>query len=153
MEKISLPHGLFALVDDDEFEELNKHRWCIQREKYPARMVGRKIIYMHRLINNTPKGFVTDHIDGNPLNNTKSNLRTCTQSQNLMNTRLRCDNKYGFKGVYKNRPGRSKQWIACIQKNNKKIILGYFNTILEAKNAYDNASLVIHNEFARKNKA
>jgi hypothetical protein len=77
---------------------------------------------------------VIDHIDLNKINNCISNLRPCTQQQNLFNT-----NAKGY-SWYK----RDKKWIAQICLNGKKIYLGYYDTEEEAHQAYLDAKEIYH---------
>jgi hypothetical protein len=84
-----------------------------------------------------------DHIDGDGVNNRLSNLREANRSQNNQNTRSR----NGFKGVgYSNQAGK---WRARIQVEKRRIFLGWFDTEIEAHEAYKNAAPVYHGEFAR----
>jgi len=101
---------------------------------------------MHKFLMQTPKGMHTDHINGNGLDNRRSNLRVCTPSQNKMNSKTYRTNKSGFKGVsfYK----RDRNWSAQITMNFKKVHLGYFSTPGLAHVAYCNAALKLHGEFA-----
>jgi len=93
MKKIKLTKKQVALVDDSDYEELNRFKWHARKTVktfYAERTftIGngkRKNVFMHRYIMQTPKGFDTDHIDGNGLNNQRSNLRVCTRSENLRN--------------------------------------------------------------------
>jgi len=73
MKRIKLTQEKVALVDDADFEFLNQWKWFYHQTGY-AKSCHR---YMHRLINKTPKGFHTDHINRNKLDNRKSNLRYC----------------------------------------------------------------------------
>jgi hypothetical protein len=101
---------------------------------------------MHRLIvglSNDDKR-VVDHIDGNPLNNQRSNLRVCAPSQNIKNQRLRTDSTSGLKGVSK----YQGYWRARIQVDGKRINLGNFSTREEAHAAYCLAARQFHREFA-----
>ena len=70
MKEIILFSGEKCLVDDEDYEELSKFRWRLA-DKYVRRNIGDKLI--HRIIMNSPKGLEIDHIDGNRLNNQKSN--------------------------------------------------------------------------------
>ena len=119
MKKIKLTKGKFALVDNEDFEYLNQWKWHLCRDyairrqyfkgdKIYARKV--KIIWMHRLIINTPPGMETDHINGNGLDNQKNNLRIVTKSQNQHNRKLSKQNTSGFTGVFWMK--ESKKWMA-----------------------------------------
>lgn len=160
MKKIPLTRGFEALVDDEDFEMLNKWKWSIgairctamrRAMSHPAvKEAGKETtIYMHRIILNTPKGLQTDHIDGNPLNNQKSNLRICTHSQNQMNKGVGRNNSSGFKGVYWHK--KANKWMAYVIKNKKHIHLGLFDNLKKAALAYNQAATKYHGEFARLN--
>lgn len=87
--------------------------------------------FLHRAIMNAPKGMVVDHIDRNPLNNRRSNLRVVSIQENLRNQK-RPNNKTGYTGVAIAYGGK---YSAQIKVNYKKIHLGIFNTIEEAYQA------------------
>ena len=151
MRKIQLTQGKYALVDDEDYDELNKHNWYLKKNYNTCYAIRTKYktndkIRMHRIIMNCPKDKIIDHINGDGLDNRKENLRICTMSQNLGNSKLRKDNKSGIKGVYwdKNR----NKWIAQIKINYKKKCLGRFDNINEAKLAYEKASKLYHKKFA-----
>ena len=153
MKRIPLTLGQFALVDDEDYDGLSKFKWCAHREGpriYALRGVGvrgsYKIIRMHRQIMNAPEGMVVDHVDGNPLNNQKSNLRICTQAQNNMNRRgPKPSSKNRFRGVHFFK--RTGAWTAQIGVNRKKIHLGYFATENDAAKAYSEANKKYFGEF------
>ena len=142
MKEIQLTRGKVALVDDEMFEELNQYKWVankIGRTHYAIRSLPRingkrKHIKMHHVVfGYPPKGFVTDHINGNGLFNLSSNLRFITQRQN-------CQNRKNTKKTSKY-PGVSwnkcrQVWESCIQIEGKKKYLGYHHIELEAFNAY-----------------
>lgn len=104
-------------------------------------------ISIHRLITNCPDGMVIDHIDGNPANNCRNNLRICTTKQNTRNQSRRRDNTSGYKGVHW--VPQNRKWRAMIKVEGIKIHLGLFPTPEEAHNAYCIAALKYHGEFAR----
>lgn len=58
------------------------------------------LVGLHRFLMDQPSGLVVDHIDRNPLNNKKSNLRIVTAAQNNQNTRIQKNNRSGARGVY-----------------------------------------------------
>lgn len=153
---IPLTKGAVALVDKSDYEMLAKHKWQLFTKGYAARTgcTGRKngnhkhfSIRMHRAIMNAPAGVQVDHINGNKLDNRKTNLRFCTQSnQNQMNVGLRKDNKSGYKGVCWD--DGMKKYKAQIQNNRVRKILGYFHNKHEAAVAYNRAAKELFGEFA-----
>ena len=156
MRKIPLTQGKFALVDDKDFERFGDFKWQYMNG-YAGRTVymggGRKgAIYttewLHRLIAEVPEGMVGDHINGDTLDNQRSNLRICTQRQNLMNTGKKSTNTSGVKGVSWHKA--SKKWVAQIYIDGKKRHLGIYSDINEAKRIYQNSAEQTFGIFARK---
>lgn len=154
MKHIPLTKGRFAIVDDEDFEYLNQFKWHVSHNYAKHRLPVNKesgekygkFLSMHRVVNKTPEGMDTDHINGNGLDNRKENLRAVTTSQNLMNKNI------GKRGVYcyKN-ADRKKRWNARIKVNRKIISLGYYATAEEAYDAYDKAVPIYHGEYGRMN--
>lgn len=144
---IELTRGLCAIVDDDMYEYLNQWKWTALKNGkkfYAFRMERKKGILMHRVVNQTPDGMMADHIDGNGLNNQKSNLRSCTPSEN---TRNQLPREGRYKGVVENN-GRGKRWRAQLWMNHKCIHLGYYEIAEEAARAYDRAAKKFFGQFA-----
>lgn len=146
MKKIKLTQGKFAIVDDSDFEVLNQHGWNASktgRYFYATRDGGK--VYMHRQIMDTPPGADTDHINGDGLDNRRSNLRVCSRSENLRNTGIGKNNNSGYKGVSWAKDKR--KWLAQIMVNGKYIRLGYFLSPADASEAYIDAAKDLHGEF------
>lgn len=157
MKKIKLTQGKFTTVDDEDYEDLNKYKWFAHDEDgrwYALRQIRvgdkQKVIRMHRLITLALKGSYVDHINGDSLDNSKSNLRICTNHQNTTNQKLRKDNTSGLKGATWDK--NKKKWFAQIRTNRKRMHLGYFNNVLDAAIAYDRAAEKYHGEYAKTNK-
>jgi hypothetical protein len=152
--KIPLTKGKFAIVDPEDFDELNKFSWYAMsgtHSFYAYRSVtilGRKkAIAMHHQIMPPPASFVIDHDNHEGLDNRKSNLRLATISQNNCNRRRRPDaGRSKYRGIDFDK--RLKKWRARIRFNNKRILLGYFDNEIDAAKAYDEAARKLHGEFA-----
>ncbi|MCH0685628.1 HNH endonuclease [Escherichia coli] len=93
-----------------------------------------------------PSGIV-DHINGIKTDNRISNLRIATFSQNSMNSKLSSLNTSGCKGVSWKK--ETKKWVAVGKLNGKKVHLGYFKNLDDAKNAYCEFAMRHHGEFYR----
>lgn len=143
--------GLFALVDESDFERLSKFKWYIGITNgyvYRRKMINRKNLnfYMHRDILGVIDCTVfVDHCNRDKLDNRRINLRICTKQQNNMNKIT----EYGsskYKGV-----GFKKdinKWRAYIQIDRKFIHLGYFRTETECALAYNKKATELFGEFA-----
>lgn len=129
---IKLSNGQEAIVDKEDYQDLIKYNWFLTKNGYVVRNKTKKydFAYMHRLINNTPYGFVTDHINQNKLDNRKSNLRTATKQQNGFNCKVSKKSTSGHTGVYWDKD--NNKWRSQIYINGKSKKLGRFCNIEEA---------------------
>jgi hypothetical protein len=136
MRKIYLTKGKFTIVDDEDFEWINQWKWCATLSGYAKRTIWingkHKDVFMHRLIMSTPKGLEIDHLNLDKLDNRKENLRNCTHSQNMQNRKVTKNNKLGIKGISLSQ----HKWRSRINVNNKNILLGSFEKMEDAMEAY-----------------
>jgi len=103
-------------VDINDYSLLNRWKWSQAGNGYPYCKISGATIYMHKLIMGAPgrKNFEIDHINRDVLDNRKNNLRWCSHSFNLFNTKLPKDNKSGFKGVRWDK--QRKGWVVFVSK-------------------------------------
>jgi len=146
---IPLTDGSYAYVDAADYEWLRQWNWHLCSSGYAARREKSRLILMHREIMQPPKGMVTDHIDGNKVNNCRFNLRVCTRRENMHNKRKNGGAVSRFKGVGYNR--RSRKWYARIRFRGEDVWLGYFTEEAEAARAYDRKAVELFGEYARLN--
>src|SRR5208282_1837274 len=105
---------------------------------------------MHRMILQAKPGQLVDHINRNGLDNRRSNLRLCSHSDNMHNSKIRKQNTTGFKGVtWYGHKYPSKPFVAQIMANRQPRFLGCFATAEEASAAYEKAAKELHGNFAR----
>jgi len=148
MKLIPLTQGLFAKVDDEDFERVvNFGRWRAVHIRHTFYAVCTKLgiqFYMHRFI----MGDKVDHASRDGLDNQKNNLRKATSSQNAAN-KPKQEGEYTskYKGV--NRKGN--RWIARLGVDNTRVALGVFSTEEEAAKAYNEAAKKQFGEFALLN--
>lgn len=156
MKLIPLTQGLFAKVDDEDFDYLSQFKWCSQKNN------NGKVIYA---IRNTPRvngkqktirmhieimGFKgIDHVDHDGLNNQKLNLRAASKSQNSMNTKKIANVSSIYKGVCWSKT--KNKWVAQITLNLKVMHIGYFSSELEAAKAYNARATILFHDFANLN--
>jgi hypothetical protein len=150
-QSIPLTKGNVAIVDDQDYASLSQWRWRVNSKGYAIRseyINGKEVVYcMHRIILGAERGQYVDHIDHNRLNNVRSNLRLCTQSQNQANRRLQKNSTTGYKGVTR----RGDRWHARIWVEGKCIHLGYHANAYRAALIYDHAARRFFGEFAALN--
>lgn len=153
VKEIELTQGYVALVDDEDYDELSQWKWTLHTSgcghKAAYRRENGRSIMMHRQILDAPDGVEVDHIDRNPLNNTRANLRLATRKQNAANTGPKKVNRTGYKGVSLHK--KTGLYVARIRENGRRICLGYRETPEEAAQLYDEAARRIHGPFAYLN--
>jgi len=153
MKLIQLTQGEYAIVDDEDFKLLSHWKWHLLKKKTNKYAVRRnpkgkpKNILMHRQILYTRKDQYSDHINGNGLDNRRSNLRLCTHTESNRYVQKRSHNTSGYLGVY-NHEGK---WAAGIRVSSKHIYLGRYRTKEEAALAYNVAAIKYHGQFATLN--
>lgn len=133
---VKLYNDVDVFIDSEDVEKVKVYKWSYCNG-YAYCHVEK--VYMHRLLINCTGESVVDHINGDPLDNRKNNLRVCTHAQNLWNT--------GKTKGYRYRKDKQK-WIATIMKNREYISLGYFDTEQEAKRARQIAEIEYFGEYA-----
>lgn len=121
----SKKHGTkIILVDIEDINKLKKISWCYHKSGY---IQGRdmdnfgKKIYIHRFITDCPISLVIDHINRDPFDNRKQNLKICTQIENMNNLPLYKSNKTGYKNVSYQK--ESDCFVVTIRKNGKNTTL------------------------------
>ena len=185
MKEIRLTRGMVALVDDEDYDWLTEYNWCASGNKEGSPDAGRekrlrqkfvaltnlkvKIengmtaympITMHRMLMKAKPNQLVDHIDGNPLNNQKNNLRFATNQQNSWNSRgaksfMGKPTSSRFKGVYrktcKTKHGDYVYYVGRIGVNGKDITVYHGKDEVAAACHYDYAAQNYFGEYARLN--
>lgn len=151
--EIKLPTGHVVIVDQKDFRRLSAFSWTVARAKHTnyarSSQTGQP---MHRYLLDAPRGSVVDHVNGNGLDNRRSNLRICTRAENLQNRRKHKVGTSRFKGVYLRYKGKKHcLWMARIFVQGKLNSLGLYRNEEDAAKAYDIAAIAIHGEFALTN--
>lgn len=160
MKKIKLTNGKYSLVSDSDFFELSKYKWWrtdrtsnqyAERSFWDKNKKRVRKVLMHRIIMGLKTGDKRqiDHIDGNGLNNQRTNLRICTLQKNQHNRRRQKNNTSGYKNITWVK--ETKKWRVAIDYNNKTYNLGRYKNKMEAKKVRDIWLLKLHKEFASYN--
>ena len=147
MKEISLTKGFVALVDDTDYDWLNKYKWFYTNGYAKGWVEGSKT-YMHRLILGCIGKELSHHKDDNKLNNQRSNLARVTHGQN---ERHKSRKDYGNDNTYKGVYPKFNKWVARIWHNNESVHLGYFSTAEEAARAYDQKAIEFFGNDIRRN--
>ena len=151
---IPLQGGDVAYVDAADYVRLKDYTWFMSKEGYAVGFVPNgdgqfKLQYMHRLILQPDPGELTDHINGDRLDNRRENLRTATPRQNMQSKRVSGLSETKLKGVSRHK-ARGK-YHARIQLEGIRYHLGFFEDAETAALAYDEAARRLFGEFARCN--
>lgn len=143
-----------VIVDAENTEKCKQHKWFIRMRNGKSmgaagHVDGKRSLRMHHfLFGSPPDGMEYDHINRNPLDNRKSNLRLCTTEQNQWNRGLTKANTSGIKGVRKE---VNNKWSSKIWHKRKMIVLGYFDNKIDAAIAYNEHAKKLHGDFAYLN--
>jgi hypothetical protein len=157
MKKLLLKGGEFAFVDDEDYERCLAYSWYIHHKSknvfYVAGILKKKrsptiSCYLHHFIMKAEKGQRVDHKNGNNLDNTKENLRFCTQQQNNCNRKPGA-NRHGFKGI--GQSTKTKLYRAHCTALGITYKSEWFESSLEAAKEYDRMAIKYQGEFARTN--
>jgi len=143
---IPLTKGYKTIIDAADLPKVQRHSWAAKTSPdappYAVSNIDGRITKMHQVLIDIPEGMVCDHIDGDSLNNRRSNLRVCTHQENNFNTKIRKGRR--FKGVTMLPSGRYHVRVAGES-------IGTFDTEEEAAGAYNAAASDMFGEFARLN--
>jgi len=158
---VPLTQGYEAIIDAADvplvdgvnwFSIISRHRDGTHRTVYGGRnewLGGGKqaFFYLHRVVAGTPTGFDTDHINGDGLDNRRSNLRIATKSENNCNQRLSKSSASGVKGVSWDKD-RAK-WAAHIKIGGKMCHLGRYASLQDAADRVASERRKLHGTYAR----
>lgn len=140
----------FFICDTNEWDKIKNITWIIDGKNYVYGDVNGRYVRLHRLLMDIDDiNYEVDHIDGNTLNNLKSNLRICKREENSMNQKISTKNTSGHVGVYwdKNR----NKWCASITANKKRVYIGRFDNYIDAVKAREEAEKKYHGEYSTVN--
>lgn len=124
--------GKEFFADAEDAERVGNISWFMNKNGYlhgwdPE---SRKYVMLHRYILRLDRKACVDHVDRNPRNNRKANLRLCTQNENAKNVSKSSRNTSGFTGVYREK--KTGKWFARITNEKRVISLGTYSSFGEA---------------------
>lgn len=141
----------FSLCD---YDLLKNYTWNVDKDGYVVTYIGKKMIFMHRLIMEQLidiKNYDIDHINQKKNDNKRKNLRRATRQENKRNVTMIKTNTTGYKGVYKlkNNGVETGRYYARIRIDKNKILhLGCFSNVEDAVKAREEAELKYFGEFS-----
>lgn len=152
---LPLSRGLVTTVSPED-ADLGNLKWYASSSKngfYAIRKPWHQpTTYLHRVIvervidRSLLPDEVVDHINGDPLMNTRSNLRVATRAQNMHNSKRPITNKSGYKGVHYSK--KYQRWVSQIRINGSRIHVGSFDDPQSAYEAYCKVAQEHFGEFA-----
>lgn len=148
--EIPLSQGMFAIVDSLDYSWLNQWKWSAYKDRscwYAHRQENGKKVRMHRLLLGLKKGELCDHVNGDGLDNRRSNIRKCSISQNNFNRRYTNNRTSKYQGVSKS----SGRFYARIGYKKRVYFLGSFTKEEDAGMVYKVASQILFESFSPHN--
>lgn len=154
MKEIPLTKGYMAVVDDDDYECVSAHKWCVSGDarKTLYAMSWIKFVdgkaqftYLHRFIMGAQKGDIVDHMNKNGLDCQKHNMRFCTYRENNINRTTR-PNVSGFRGVEATKWNSGGFRVRVDQKH-----IATVSDAIVGAHIYDCIARIRHGRFARTN--
>lgn len=151
--KIIKQKGHEILVDDDVYEWASKQKWSFTKSRhtyYAHAQINGKDRKLHRLILGlSDPNVVTDHINGNGLDNRRENIRPCTPLENTLNTHYwPGGNKKTSKYIGVSFSTAHKKFVAQIKHNGKMRHIGLFENERDAAMAYNKVSVELRGDSA-----
>jgi hypothetical protein len=152
---VELTQGHWTICNTEDWNKISDLTWCTLKQvgRIVAGRTNRSLGYhnqrtelMHRTILSPEEGKVVDHINHDPLDNRRSNLRVCSHLQNNHNRLNQKGSRSPYKGV--SWFPRSKTWRVRIRIMGKETLLGYSKDEKEAAKLYDKAAKKFFGEFA-----
>ena len=145
-------HNRFALVDEDVYTWAISFRWYVNQRGYIHRNRRRaenelsQTVRLHNLILPPEVGQVVDHINRDPLDNRRVNLRLVSPAQNAMNRGVR-EGSSRFRGV----SGHSGRWQSKLRIDNHELRLGRYSSERDAARVYDMIASLLLGDDAQVN--
>ncbi len=148
--KLTGKSGKYFLIDVEDWDKISMYKWTYIPDSPSGHVYtkfGKQTIYLHRFLLNPSLGVEVDHLNGDGLDNRRSNLRLCTRRQNSFNKSKLSTNTSGYTGIGWSK--HAEKWRAEIQVDKKNIYLGYYKNIQGAWLARRFAERLYFKEFAR----
>ena len=137
-----------TIVDEDIYYKLKEYKW-FKSKNYVCALIDNKIINLNRYVMDYTGQNIVDHINNNPLDNRKCNLRIVTPQQNNMNRKSTKDSSSKYIGVTFDK--RNNKWKAFIKINGKSVHLGTYDNELDAGKERDIATREHYGEYGNLN--
>ncbi len=156
---VPLTRGLVSVIDAADVPLVERWNWtalvqnggsccyAYRRGPKPAGGGPQPCYRMQRVLLGDPPGWIVDHINGDTLDNRRGNLRLATRAENAMNSRVRSDNLSGHRNVFWD--GSRSCWNVKVRRNGRDYHIGYFDNLLDAAIAAEEARERLHGDFAR----
>lgn len=150
MKKILTKDGEICQVSDLDYDRVSKYNWN-RWGRYISGWVGNKTTSIHRFIMNAKRGEIVDHIDHNTLNNTRENLRICSQSENMRNKSTAKNATHGMNGIARVKYGRMNRYRyrVRITVEGETHELGMYDDLKDAQEARIQGEIKYFGEFRK----
>lgn len=150
--ELALSNGWYTKVDKDDFDKISNTKWYLTKRHSIESRRWNKLVKLHRVIMNAPQDFDVDHVNWDILDNRKSNLRLCTKTENMRNTKKRKWTTSIYKWVHWSNSKKSYIWMIWLDAKHLKCKSKIVKTELEWALWYDEMAELYFWEFSRTNK-